>query len=79
MIVTILLNKNSPFNLVQLMIIYLIKNTFSSVMLAYQNPRESNSYLKFEINKKDPLVSSLMYVSIISNALLISLICLFLF
>lgn len=45
-------------------------------MLSYQNPRESNNKLIFEINKGDPIVSEIMWTKIILHSTLVSAICL---
>jgi len=77
--VTVCLNKNSPFTNTQILMINLFMKTFAAVMLAYQNPRESNNKLQHEISKKDPILSEFMWVKIILNSLLISGICLYIY
>jgi len=78
-IITSILNKEPPFSYFQLMIINLLMDTFSAYMLTYQNPREGVNKLIFEINKDDPIVSSIMWIKIVLHSILISGISLFIF
>jgi Ca2+-transporting ATPase len=70
--VTIATNKDSPFTFVQLLMINLLMDTFAAIALAYQNPRESINKLKFTIDKKDPLINSLMWSNILFQSGLIT-------
>jgi len=78
-IVTSCLNKDCPFTILQLMIINLLMDTGGAIMLAFQNPRETNTKLQFEINKKDAIVTTLMLVKIILHATLIAGISLYIY
>lgn len=77
LIVTTCLNKDCPFTILQLLIINLLMGTFAAIMLGFQNPRETNTKLQYNINKNDPIVSKLMYVKVILHATLIAGICLY--
>lgn len=77
--VTIATNKDSPFTFVQLLMINLLMDTFAAIALAYQNPRESINKLKFTIDKKDPLINSLMWSNILFQSGLITAISLYIY
>jgi len=76
---TTCLNKDTPFTFAQLLIINLLMDTFGAIQLAFQNPRETNNKLIYEINKNDPIILNEMWVKISIHCVTLTIICLFLF
>lgn len=71
---TTCLSKDTPFTFAQLLIINLLMDTFAATQLAYQNPRETNNKLIFDINKTDSIVNVDMWIKIIMHTVTLTII-----